>query len=96
MAYLTKEQTKELKDWKESIIDDNNEIQIAMIDGNGERYISIYLVDEDGDMVESIDLDKEYEERKEMEKDSKKIRQEIKRKLDMNKKMKYEIIDSEF
>ena len=97
MAYLNKNETREVKSWS---LEDGNKIQIlkveACINEHEERYISIVLKDEDNDIVEDcyIDLEVEYENYKCMERHAKALRQELCRKMDLYSK-DIEILNSQ-
>lgn len=93
MAYLNKEETNQLKGWKNQILDDNCKIKIlkieACINGIEERYLSVALYDEDGNILSEessdnyIDLAKDYEKIDSMKKDAMELRREICRKMDL-------------
>lgn len=88
MTYLTKNMTKELKDWKfKGFISEGYEIVITTQEADV-NYISVDLLDEDGELENHIDLVKEYEEDEieQMIKDGKKVRSEVAKKLDMSTK----------
>lgn len=88
MTYLTKEQTKELKDWKfKGYLSEGYKVVITTQEADV-NYISIDLLDEDGELEEHIDLEKEYEDEEieQMKEDGKKVRKEVVRKLDMSAK----------
>lgn len=86
--FLIKNMTKELKDWKfKGYLSEDYKIVVSTQEGDI-NYISIDLLDENGELENHIDLMKEYEdsEIEQMKKDSKKVRSEVARKLDMSVK----------
>ena len=88
MTYLTKTMIEEVKDWKfKGYLSEGYELVITTQDADV-NYISIDLLDEDGEIENHVDLVKEYEDEEieQMIKDGKKVRSEVARKLDMKVK----------